>query len=83
MQPHFKSCNDLNIRRVDFRCLLDVMGVSLIDMDVYSAEWVSEDVYRPSNQSQSDLIFSSFVVVRQVMCDLIMHICHFLLQQTR
>ena len=51
---------------VIFRCLLDVMSVALVDMDIYSAEYVKEKDYKPSADPTSDLIFSSFVVVRQV-----------------
>ena len=49
-----------------FRCLLDVMSVALVDMDIYSAEYVKEKDYRPSADPTSDLVFSSFVVIRQV-----------------
>ena len=42
------------------------MSVALVDMDIYSAEYVKEKDYKPSADPTSDLIFSSFVVVRQV-----------------
>ena len=42
------------------------MSVALVDMDIYSAEYVKEKDYKPSSDPSSDLIFSSFVVVRQV-----------------
>ena len=56
----------VNFFIVIFRCLLDVMSVALVDMDIYSAEYVKEKDYKPSADPTSDLIFSSFVVVRQV-----------------
>ena len=42
------------------------MNVALVDMDIYSAEYVKEKDYKPSANPTSDLIISSFVVVRQV-----------------
>ena len=57
---------NVNIFVVIYRCLLDVMSVALVDMDIYSAEYVKEKDYKPSADSSSDLIFSSFVIVRQV-----------------
>ncbi len=42
------------------------MTVSLVDMDIYSAEWVSDKDYKASADPAFDLVFSSFAVVRQV-----------------
>ncbi len=49
----------------NYKCLLEVMSIELVDIDLFSAEWRDlQDYFR--NDRERDLIFSSFVVQRQV-----------------
>ncbi len=59
--PHL-SCQEVSSPS-EYKCLLDVMQVSLVDMDLFSAEWVSIDNYNP-NIHQQQLSFPSFIIVR-------------------
>ena len=47
------------------QCLLDVMQVALLDMDLFSGTWTSKEDYVATGQQQ-DLVFPSYVIVRQV-----------------
>ena len=58
-----------------------MISVALVDMDIYSAEYVKEKDYKPPSDTSSDLIFSSFVVVRQVSVFLTLNNCTQIVQR--
>ena len=57
---------DLNGEDEDYRCLLDVISVTLSDMDLFTARRVWKSDYTKGDLS-ADMEFSTFVIEREVL----------------
>ena len=57
----------LNGEDEDYRCLLDVISVTLSDMDLFTARRVWKSDYMKGDLS-ADMEFSTFVIEREVTC---------------